>query len=253
MRILKTSDINIDFILKEHILQEKMNQMKLYGSNTPLNYENLNEEDISVVDNSNREASNYYEFYRILSQENYDLGKNVSDFIQEFKNINKDINSAVNRIPLQMRELHRFSEECISTFYCYFNFGKSNTEKMLPYCRPAVEKFIFNKVYNILYDTYDLKYRDDNQKFMINQNIIKLKKSPTLILKALEVKKQFIEEDDNEIRKIIPFKTTIDCINKVEFEVSPKEKFDTLMKASLELRNCILDITKGRVFIIYEV
>ena len=46
---------------------------------------------------------------------------------------------------------------------------------------------------------------------------------------------------------MLPYKTTIDCINKIEFEQTPKDKFDTLMKASLELRNGILDITKGKV------
>ncbi len=63
----------------------------------------------------------------------------------------------------------------------------------------------------------------------------------------LEIKKKFRGEYLAGFTSMLPYKMTIDCINKVEFEQTPKDKFDTLMKASLELRNCILDITKGKV------
>jgi hypothetical protein len=247
MRILKTYEINIDFIIREHELQEKMNHVKLYG-NYPNSYENLGDDDISIIDISNKEASNYYEFYRILSQENYDLGKNVSDFIKEFKKLNKNTEEAIIYMPKQMQELYKFTDDCVSTFYCYFNFGKSNTERMLPYCRPAVEKFIFNKIYPFIYDIYNFKHQEENKIFLINQNIIKIQKSPIQILKDLEVKKSFIDQEEDD-KRIIPFKSTVDCINKIEFEMSPKDKFETLMKASLDMRNCILDITKGKVYL----
>jgi hypothetical protein len=247
MRILKTYEINIDFIIKEHELQDKMNNIKLYG-NIPNAYENLVDDDFSIIDVTNKEASNYYEFYRILSQENYDLGKNVSDFIREFKRQNKNIDDAIRIMPRQMQELYKFTDDCVSTFYCYFNFGKSNTERMLPYCKPAVEKFIFNKIYPLIYDMYNTKYQEDNKIFMINQNLLKIQKSPIQILRDLEVKKSFIDQDDDE-KRYIPFKSTVDCINKIEFEVSPKDKFESLMKASLDMRNCILDVTKGKVYI----
>jgi hypothetical protein len=249
MRILKTYEINIDFIIREHELQEKMNHIKFYGS-IQSNYENLVDDDFSIIDVSNKEASKYYEFNRILSQENYDLGKNISDFIKEFKRQTKNTEEAIRLMPMHMKELYKFTDDCISTFYCYFNFGKSNTERMLPYCRPAVEKFIFNKIYPFIYDMYRIKYQEDNTIFLINQNTIKIQKSPIQILKDLEVEKSFIDQDEDD-RRMIPFKSTVDCINKIEFEVCPKDKFETLMKASLDMRNCILDITKGKVYYAY--
>lgn len=247
MRFIRKSEINVDFIFKEHVLQEKMTQLKLYGPNSPLGYGSLTEEDHSIVDSSNKEASNHYEFYRILSQENYDLGKSIRDFTDNFKEKNKNLSEAVENLPKQMEELLKFIDECVNTFYCYFNFGKSNTEKMLPYCRPAVEKFIFGKINNLLCNIYNKKYDQENKKFMINQNNIKIKMTPFQIMAALDIKKEFMEIDENDT--ILPYRSTIDSINKVEYESTPKDKFDTLMKASLELRNCILDITKGKVFI----
>jgi hypothetical protein len=242
IRIIKTSQMNIDCIIKEHQHQERLNMMKIYGQNLEL--ENI-EDDLCLVDYTNKEASNFYEYYRILSQENYDLGKNVSEFLNNFRNKNEDITTAANFIPQQMEDIYKFTEDCVATFHCYFNFGKSSTEKLLNYCRPAVEKFIFNKIYNILYDSYCLKYEEENKIFLKNQNLIKSQKSPIEIMKLIEVRKQFIDENS----KILPYKSTIDCINKIEFEVSPKDKFETLMKASLELRNSVLDITRGKVII----
>jgi hypothetical protein len=225
------------------IEQRKAN---VYGSASPYNYEHLTEEDSSVVDSSNKEASNFYEFYRILSQENYDLGKSVKDFVDEFRKNYKEIEVSKVLVPRPMEEIVKFIEDCVSTFHCYFNFGKSNTEKMLPYCRPAVEKFIFNKLYFLLYELYDKRYEDENNKFLDSQNKINNKYSVEEIMDYLEIKMKF-REDTGMNSFHLPYKSAIDCINKIEFEQNPKDKFDTLMKASLDLRNGILDSTKGKV------
>lgn len=46
---------------------------------------------------------------------------------------------------------------------------------------------------------------------------------------------------------MIPYENTINLLNRIQFEQTPKDKFDCLVKASLEMRNFILDITKGKV------
>lgn len=61
----------------------------------------LTEED-SVID-SKKEALNYYTFYKVLSQENYDLGKSVKDFVQEFTETNKDYEESAKIIPHQVK------------------------------------------------------------------------------------------------------------------------------------------------------
>lgn len=42
-----------------------------------------------------------------------------------------------------------------------------------------------------------------------------------------------------------PYRTAIENINKIEYEMIPRDKFDVLMKANLELKTCILDLTNG--------
>ena len=48
-------------------------------------------ENSSIVDSSNKEASGFYEVYRLLSQENYEVGKSVRIFIDSFKKENSNI------------------------------------------------------------------------------------------------------------------------------------------------------------------
>lgn len=75
-----------------------------------------------------------------------------------------------------------------------------------------------------------------------------------------KIKKKFrvISSDNNNKEKdklnstnidqisLTPFKTAVDKINKIEHEYSPREKFDTLMEAFLELKTAVLDVTNGK-------
>jgi len=208
-----------------------------------MNYETLNNEDNSIVDFSNKEATNFYELYKILSQENYELGKSVSDFIKNFCEENSNIEKSSKNLPKQMQAILKFIETCVSAFFCYFNYGKSNTEKMLPYVRPAVENILFKKLSDILFELYSHKFAEENTKFVEAQLNIKTHMTTEEIMEYLEINKKFRVVDKYKV----PFKATIDYINKIEFEPTPKDKFETLMRANLELRKEILDITRGKV------
>ena len=140
-----------------------------------------------MIEGSNKEATSYYEYYKILSQVNYDLGKSVEEFTHKFIEENKNITKSSEYIPHQMEEVLRFIDECVSTFYCYFNYGKPNTEKILPFCRPAVEKFIFNKLYFLISEIYNHRYRIENNSFIEKQAKIKANLSLEEIMNYSEV------------------------------------------------------------------
>ncbi len=244
VRKIKVEAINIDRILREQREEEKRRISNIYGMGTLMNYECLKEEDNSIVDFSNKESTNFYELYRILSQENYDLGKSVSDFIRNFREENSNIEESCKNIPKQMEDILKFIHSCVSAFFCYFNYGKSNTEKMLPYVRPAVEHIIFKKLSDILEQLYSLRYSAENDMFKLSLENINKHMTSDQIMEYLEINKKFRTSD----KLGIPFKATIDYINKIQFEHTPKDKFETLMRANLELRNEILDVTRGKVF-----
>ena len=236
VRKIRSEGINIDKFLKG-LQDEDKKKSNIYGMGNNRQYQEIKNEDVSYVDFSNKEATNFYELYKILSQENYELGKSVSDFIENFKEENSDIQESAKLIPRQMESILKFIDSCVSAFFCYFNYGKSITEKMLPYVRPAVEYMIFKKLSDLLNEIYKYKFNSENQR--------NIKKYMTLeeIMNFLEINKKFRIIDPF----VTPFKSTIDFINKIEYELTPKDKFETLMRANLELRNEILDITRGKV------
>jgi hypothetical protein len=64
-----------------------------------------------------------------------------------------------------MESVKAIIEETIASLFSHFNYGRTQSEKMMHFCRPAVEKFVFSKVYNLLYSIYEFKFRESNEQF----------------------------------------------------------------------------------------
>jgi len=62
--------------------------------------------------------------------------------------------------------------EVVDTFFFEFNYGKSETRKMMPFCRFAVEKYIFEKLYTRLFKMYCEKHKKGIAKFRKKQDEI---------------------------------------------------------------------------------
>ena len=48
-----------------------------------------------------------------------------------------------------MESVVNMINQTIDTLFCEFNYGKSETRKMMPHCRAAVEMYIFEKVMSV--------------------------------------------------------------------------------------------------------
>ena len=211
---------------------------KMMGSN----YIN---ENATMLETINKEATNYYEIYKILTQENYELGKSVTIFINDFKIKNNDIEQSKNLLPQQMKEIISMINSCEDIFNNYFN--KNGVENTYKFAKPAIEKFIFNKLYFQLYDLYSSKYEEDNKKYMEKKELINKNLSIEKIMDYLKMKetiKCLNEYKKNENSK--PYKSTIDYVNKMEYEQNPKIKFEIILGAGLDLRNTILGNNNGK-------
>ena len=210
------------------------------------------EENISMLESINKQATSFYEIYRILSQENYSVGKDLAIFINEFKIKNENIEKSYQQLPAQMKEIINIRNKCDNTFSNYFNMGKEfqKNENIQKNSKIAIEKFIFNKVYYQLYDLYKKRYEKENENYLEKKKLINEKYSIKQIMEYLEIRPKFrcLEEYEafNESQLCLPFKSTIDYINKIEYEQNPKSKFDTLIEAGLELRNTILGCHGGK-------
>ena len=253
------NELEKEFTEKEKTEINKNNQNNI--NNSFLNNSSKNiingtntyiEENISMLESINKQATSFYEIYKILSQENYSVGKDLAIFINEFKIKNENVEKSYQKLPEQMKEIINMRNKCDNTFSNYFNMGKEfkKSENIQKNSKIAIEKFIFNKVYYQLYELYKKRYEKENELYLEKKKKINEKYTIKQIMEYLEIRPKFRCLDEyeafNESQLCLPFKSTIDYINKIEYEQNPKSKFDTLIEAGLELRNTILGCHGGK-------
>lgn len=199
----------------------------------------------TLVEKSNKEANQYYELYKILSNKEYELGKSVNDFIENFRNKYKEITSPDRQKKIEeiktkpiMVDIVKIIELSMNTLNSNFNNISASFNSTMYY--NASEQFIFNKIFHLLYDIYDKKYKKENEEFLSIKKDINDNVKPADILINLSGKD--IYKGQNEI----PYKNVIENINKVKYEKSLKNKFKILTQCSLEMRGSFLEYTSGK-------
>ena len=77
-----------------------------------------------MLESINKQAISFYEIYKILSQENFSIGKDLAIFINEFKIKNENIEkSYYQKLPEQMKEIINMRNKSDNTFSNYFFIG----------------------------------------------------------------------------------------------------------------------------------
>ena len=232
----------------------KINKERTMRMNKSINNSRCNflVENSDMIEKINNHASNYYKIYKILSQDKYDAGRIMISFINEFKIKNEHIEKNYMKLPEQMKEIIKIRNACDETFSNYFNMGKSFriNDEMANQSKTAIDNYIFNKLYFKLYELYNRKYKEENEEFLKKKKMINEIYTIEEIMNYLEIKPQFrcIEayENSGHSSLCIPFRSTIDNLNKIEIEQNPHIKFKTLIEAGLELRNTALGSSNGK-------
>jgi hypothetical protein len=252
IKIIKQSKCLLKYNIEESIqkiIQNKKNEI-IKSMNLPkdilFNSENFNYrkllDDETYVEKTNSQAKKFYELYKILSKGEYELGKSIKLFIEQFKKKYQSMTiTQINTIDTKniMMEVVKILELCTNTLNSsYNNYDYNNND--ITYFSLASEQFLFNKIYYIIYDIYDKKYQKLNNDFLLIQKEINEKLNIHEILQKIGVKTKFISEDS------IPYKSVIDIVNMIPLEKSIKKKFEILTKGSLEIRTYILEQTNGK-------
>jgi len=251
IKIIKQSKCLLKYNIEESIqkiIQNKKNEI-IKSMNLPkdilFNSENFNYrkllDDETYVEKTNSQAKKFYELYKILSKGEYELGKSIKLFIEQFKKKYQSMTiTQINTIDTKniMMEVVKILELCTNTLNSSYNNYDYNND--ITYFSLASEQFLFNKIYYIIYDIYDKKYQKLNNDFLLIQKEINEKLNTHEILQKIGVKKKFISEDS------IPYKSVIDIVNMIPLEKSLKKKFEILTKGSLEIRTYILECTNGK-------
>ena len=118
-----------------------------------------------------------------------------------------------------------------------FNFDEKNTKSNnTTFFANASEQFILNKIYPELYNIYNIKYKKEIEIYLLKKKEISEKLTIDEICKKIGIKQKLKGNDK------IPFKRVIDIIDKIDLEKSSlKKKYEIMIQASLEIRNCVLD------------
>ena len=247
---------NLDQSLKKIVNNQKSKKYtKIYSSlstNEDLDFNKNKKKSLDIVlgkntlvEKTNDNANKYYELYRIFSNKDYGLGKTISDFIENFKkeyNYSDKDKINVNEIDTKkaMMRIVIVCEESTNTLNSTFNYDDQSLNDKPIFFSNASEQFILNKIYPVLYNIYNIKYKTDNELYLQKKKEINEKLSIKEICDKIEIKPELRGNEK------VPFKYVIDIINKISFEKSLKKKFEVITQASLEIRNCILDYTDCR-------
>ena len=234
---------DLEKTLNEQIRKRK--NLLLKSINMPKKKQLGPPEEETLVEKSNKEANQYYELYKILSNKEYELGKIVNDFIENFRNKNKEITAPDDQIKIEeintksiMVDIVKTIELSMNTLNSNFNNISSSYNSTMYY--NASEQFIFNKIFHLLYDIYDKKYKKENEEFLSIKQDINDNVKPVEILINLSGKDIYKGYDE------LPYKNVIENINKIKYEKSLKNKFKILTQCSLEMRSSFLEYTSGK-------
>lgn len=187
LRSIRLQDVDAKLLFKQD-KPSSSEKLPFVSSMNLGSFGTIQEEEPNLIEKMNGYTSTFYEINKILTQEKYELGRSIKDFVSNFNSKNNDIHVSYLVLPNQMEEVIRFIEDCAQSFSCYYNMG----EKGVPCNRAnvsklAVERYIFTKCYPILIDLYNQKFENEGKIFKTHQEIIKQKYDYSGIMEYLEV------------------------------------------------------------------
>ena len=206
----------------------------------------LEEEDSSLT--IKNESASYYQFHKILSSEAYSLGKTIANFVTTFLSQHRNPRDSAASLPvpvthIQMENVKTLIEDTVTALFSHFNFGKSNTEKIMQFCRPAVEKFVFTRLYPTLFGMYQEQNKETDEGFARKQRDLR-RLSPVDLLTTLEVRDMQIKEKYRLGAK--PYSESIAIISKLQDLISPMEKLNCLLMSVASLKTAVVDFWRGK-------
>lgn len=132
----------------------------------------------------------YYYYHKILSSNQYSLGKKVEEFLIRFEEVNKSVEDGAKTLPKPLHHTVKIINELVSDLYSNYNIS-GNNKNLMQFCRASVEKYIFGKVYSKIFSMYLIKYKEANEKFAKRSAVIKAT-DPIKMLEHLGVNKKYI-------------------------------------------------------------
>ena len=155
------------------------------------------------------EANSFYHFHKVLSSVQYSVGKNVQEYLEAFCLQYRSIKESAALLPQPMEGVLLMINETVAAFYKDFNIGSTDKKSLMHRCRPAVERYLFSKLYDRLFAMYIERNEEDDSLFVERSAVLK-RMRPEDIMKALDIKEKFI------ITEGLRFTSTRGSLNQFE-------------------------------------
>ena len=124
------------------------------------------EDDFDEPESASLQQSNsIYEIQKILCSSQYTIGKLVQDYLNSFYSQYKNIRESSEMLPRPLESIQELINDLVSTFNQDFNLGKAQAKDIMPHCRTAIEKYIYNKLNRYLDAMYSFKNQKANEDF----------------------------------------------------------------------------------------
>lgn len=200
----------------------------------------IEEEEEELAITCKNESYSYYQFYKILSCEAYTLGKSVSEFCESFCNQYRNHVESAQLLPQPLISIQSTIESTIEALFSHYNYGKKSTEKVMVYCRPAVEKYIYTKLHSHLIEIYKVKYELEDKLIDAKRGQIQGLTTHE-IMKFANLNEQFFLPDEEK-----PYEEAITQISKLNECMTPTEKLNCFMNFESAIKSCVVQYWKGQ-------
>ncbi|KAL4448775.1 hypothetical protein ABPG74_012864 [Tetrahymena malaccensis] len=156
------------------------------------------------------EPTSYFMFYRILSADNYSVGQKIKEFVSQFKNSYSQINKKLRHLTDPIQNIQMFTNEIVLSLFNEFNYGKNDTKKVMPFCRIAVETYLYSKLYYLIFNIYKIAINNEQEKF----NSINIKiKSQHQTIQSLVERPEFKKYQKLDISQMVFYLDQINIVN----------------------------------------
>jgi hypothetical protein len=152
------------------------------------NKHNMSNGEANMAKDINQKFTYYY-YHKILSSDQYSLGKMVSEFIENY-NTEYQTPDSLHNPSKAMNEALSAINGIVKNLYSTYNIS-GNNKNLMQFWRTSVEKFIFGKIYHRIFALYKLKYKEIDDRFMERTKLTKAT-DPISMLKHLGVNKKYI-------------------------------------------------------------
>lgn len=187
-----------------------------------------------------QESSSYYQFHKILSSESYTLGKSISDFVLSFSSQYRNAQESVDLLPQPIESIKLMVEDAVDALFSHYNFGRKNAESMMQFCRPAVEKYMYGKLFSHLLDIYKAKTQALENKYL-EKKLILFEMSHQEIMDKLQIAERYRLDGVED-----PYFEAIENLKKVGSTCVPIEKLNCLLSVVAAMKTSVLDFSKGK-------